>query len=73
MGKRTSGRIVFEDVEGSKERDLRPIQIIDTESYLFLNLKTMKLTVLISDELISEVMKVSKAKNITEALKIALS
>lgn len=33
----------------------------------------MKLTALISDKLISEVMKVSKAKNITEALKIALS
>lgn len=33
----------------------------------------MKLTALISDELISEVMKVSKAKNITEALIIALS
>lgn len=33
----------------------------------------MKLAALISDELISEVMKVSKAKNITEALKIALS
>lgn len=33
----------------------------------------MKLTALISDELISEVMKISKAKNISEALKIALS
>ncbi len=33
----------------------------------------MKVTALISDELISEVMEVSNAKNITEALKIALS
>jgi hypothetical protein len=33
----------------------------------------MKVTALISDELISEVMEISNAKNITEALKIALT
>ena len=32
----------------------------------------MKVTALIDDELIQEVMKLSGAKNITEALKIAL-